>query len=227
MSVSGPRQLVDSVPSLVDVALDYIRTRIATGEYAPGHRLKERELSDETGISRIPIREAIRALASEGFVTLVPRRGAIVTELQPDLLDEIFEVREALEVQECVLAARRATQEEVATMRASVEAAEEAARVGDAEGINAANARFHEILVDASHNDTLAQVLRPRKNRLNWILRQNDDVTLVCREHRDILEAIASGDVERAREVATSHVRTSKQLALAVLFEDRELGASG
>lgn len=227
MDVSGPRQLVASVPSLVDVALDYIRTRIATGEYEPGHRLKERELSEETGISRIPIREAIRALASEGFVTLVPRRGAIVTELQPDLLDEIFEVREALEVQECVLAARRATRAEIATLRASVEAAEEAARAGNAEAINAANARFHEILVDASHNDTLAQVLRPLKNRLNWILRQNDDVTLVCKEHRDILEAIAAGDVDRAREVATSHVRTSKQLALAVLFEDRELTASG
>lgn len=226
MTVTGPRHLADSVPSLVDVALDYIRTRIASGDFPPGHRLKERDLSDETGISRIPIREAIRALASEGFVTLVPRRGAVVTELQPDLLDEIFEVREALEVQECVLAATRASQAEVERMRESVEAAELAARAGDAEAINAANARFHEILVEASHNDTLAGVLRPLKNRLNWILRQNDDVTLVCKEHRDILEAVASGDVDRARAVATSHVATSKQLALAVLFQDRQAAAN-
>ncbi|HSO68427.1 MAG TPA: GntR family transcriptional regulator [Arachnia sp.] len=226
MTVSGPRQLVDSVPSLVDVAQDYIRTRIASGDFPPGHRLKERDLSDETGISRIPIREAIRSLASEGFVTLVPRRGAVVTELQPEILDEIFEVREALEVQECALAAKRASREEIDLMRASVEAAELAARSGDAEAVNAANARFHEILVDASHNDTLAGVLRPLKNRLNWILRQNDDVTLVCKEHRDILEAIASGDVDRARAVATSHVATSKQLALAVLFDNRQAAAN-
>lgn len=222
MTVGAPRQVVDTVPSLVDVAQDYIRTRIASGDFPPGHRLKERDLSDDTGISRIPIREAIRSLASEGFVTLVPRRGAVVTELQPDLLDEIFEVREALEVQECVLAARRASREEVDRMRESVEAAESGARAGDAEAVNAANARFHEILVEASHNDTLAGVLRPLKNRLNWILRQNDDVNLVCREHRDIMDAIASGDVERARAVATSHVTTSKQLALSVLFQDRQ-----
>lgn len=226
MAVSGSPQLVDSVPSLVDVALDHIRTRIATGDFPPGHRLKERDLSDETGISRIPIREAIRALASEGFVTLVPRRGAVVTELQPEILDEIFEVREALEVQECALAAKRASREEVERLRETVEAAELAARIGDAEAVNAANARFHEILVDASHNDTLAGVLRPLKNRLNWILRQNDDVNLVCQEHRDILEAIADGDVDRARAVATSHVQTSKQLALAVLFEGRTAAAN-
>ncbi len=226
MTDHGVRQLVDSVPSLVDVAQDYIRTRIAAGDFPPGHRLKERDLSDETGISRIPIREAIRSLASEGFVTLVPRRGAVVTQLQPELLDEIFEVREALEVQECALAAKRASEGEIERMRESVEAAERALRAGDAEGVNEANARFHEILVEASHNDTLAGVLRPLKNRLNWILRQNEDATLVCREHRDILEAIVSGDVDQARAVATSHVATSKQLALAVLFQDRQRAAN-
>lgn len=220
MRESGTGQLADSVPSLVDVALDYIRTRIATGEFPPGHRLIERELTEETGISRIPIREAIRALAAEGFVTLAARRGAVVTELQPDLLDEIFEVREALEVQECVLAAQRASVEEVERMRACVEAAEKASLAGDPEAINAANLQFHEVLVEASHNDVLAGVLRPLKNRLNWILRQNDDVTLVCKEHREILHAIESGDVERAREVANTHVQTSKQLALAVLFPE-------
>lgn len=226
MTDHGVRQLVDSVPSLVDVAQDYIRTRIAAGDFPPGHRLKERDLSDETGISRIPIREAIRSLASEGFVTLVPRRGAVVTQLQPEILDEIFEVREALEVQECALAAKRASEGEIERMRESVEAAERALRAGDAEGVNEANARFHEILVEASHNDTLAGVLRPLKNRLNWILRQNEDATLVCREHRDILEAIVSGDVDLARAVATSHVATSKQLALAVLFQDRQRAAN-
>ena len=226
MTDHGVRQLVDSVPSLVDVAQDYIRTRIAAGDFPPGHRLKERDLSDETGISRIPIREAIRSLASEGFVTLVPRRGAVVTQLQPEILDEIFEVREALEVQECALAAKRASEGEIERMRESAEAAERALRAGDAEGVNEANARFHEILVEASHNDTLAGVLRPLKNRLNWILRQNEDATLVCREHRDILEAIVSGDVDQARAVATSHVATSKQLALAVLFQDRQRAAN-
>lgn len=222
MGVSVAGGLQANVPSLVDVAQDYIRSRIADGDFPPGYRLKERDLSEETGISRIPIREAIRALATEGFVTIVPRRGAMVSALEPEMLDEIFEVREALEVQECVLAARRASPSEIARLRSAVETAEAAARAGDAQGVDAANALFHEILVEASHNHTLASVLGPLKNRLNWILRQNDDVSLICREHRDILDAIASGDPDRAREVASQHVRSSKELALSVLFNWRE-----
>lgn len=227
MGVSVAGGLQANVPSLVDVAQDYIRSRIADGDFPPGYRLKERDLSEETGISRIPIREAIRALATEGFVTIVPRRGAMVSALEPEMLDEIFEVREALEVQECILAARRASPSEVARLRAAVEAAEAAARAGDAHGVDSANASFHEILVEASHNHTLAGVLGPLKNRLNWILRQNDDVSLICREHRDILDAIAAGDPERAREVASQHVRSSKELALSVLFSWRESADGG
>ena len=102
----------DVHPSLVDAVQDYIRDKIVSGELQPGQRLVERELAEATGASRIPVREAIRGLASERFVTLVPRRGAVVTALVPEDLDEIFEVREALEVQECVLAAQKATPEE-------------------------------------------------------------------------------------------------------------------
>ena len=129
----------DVHPSLVDAVQDYIRDKIVSGELQPGQRLVERELAEATGASRIPVREAIRGLASERFVTLVPRRGAVVTALVPEDLDEIFEVREALEVQECVLAAQKATPEERARMWEFVRAAQRALDAGDEAAVDAAN----------------------------------------------------------------------------------------
>ncbi len=117
--------------SLVDVSKDYIRSKITAGDFPPGFRLKERELSTELGISRIPIREAVRDLSTEGFVTLLPRRGAVVTELRPEDLDDIFEVRLALEVTECALAARRASDAEIARLRACVVSANNAMAAGE------------------------------------------------------------------------------------------------
>ena len=207
--------------SLVDVSKDYIRSKITAGDYPPGFRLKERELSTELGISRIPIREAVRDLSTEGFVTLHARRGAVVTELKREDLDDIFEVRLALEVTECVLAARRATDEEIARMRACVAAADEAVERGDRGAVDVANGEFHDVLVEMGHNPVLRQVLEPLRNRLQWLLRQNEDVTAICREHREIAEAIAARDVERARELAHVHVETSRRVASDVLFGQR------
>lgn len=204
--------------SLVDVSKDYIRSKITAGDFPPGLRLKERELSAELGISRIPIREAIRDLSTEGFVTLLPRRGAIVTQLRPEDLDDIFEVRMALEVMECALAARRASDADIERMRACVVAANDAMAAGDRDATNAANGEFHDVLVDMGHNPVLAQILEPLRNRLQWLLRQNEDVTDICREHDEIAEAIAARDVERAKELAHLHVETSRRVACGVLF---------
>lgn len=214
--------------SLVDVSKDYIRGKITAGDYPPGFRLKERELSTELGISRIPIREAVRDLSTEGFVTLIARRGAVVTELKREDLDDIFEVRSALEIQECVLAARRASDDEIRRMRACVAAANEAVNVGDRDALDAANGEFHDVLVEMGHNPVLAQVLEPLRNRLQWLLRQNKDVTAICREHEEIADAIAARDVERVRDLARIHVETSRRVAGEVLFgrSDETIGES-
>lgn len=209
----------DRVPSLVDVAQDYLRERIATGEFAPGDRLKERDLVAEIGISRVPIREALRILASEGFVTLNPRRGAVVARLEPEELDKIYEVREALEVQEAALAARKATPEDVAAMFAQVEASERALLTGDRRSADRANLAFHAILVEMTHNELLSRLLQPLQSRLDWLLRQNTDPRELCVEHRGLAEAIAAGDVATARRLAALHVQTSRRVALRRLFE--------
>lgn len=204
--------------SSVDVALEYVRTRIVSGKYQPGMRLKERDLVEEIGVSRIPIREALRSLTSEGFVTHNPRRGMVVTELQPSDLTEIFEVREALEAQQCVLAARKGTPEEHQQLLSIVEVTEAALSASDFEAAGADNLRFHDVLLDISHNATLRRLLEPLQNRLHWLLRQNDDLAELLSEHRAIAEAVAARDVKRARALAAEHVHTSRAMALRQLF---------
>ncbi|MDO5672411.1 MAG: GntR family transcriptional regulator [Actinomycetaceae bacterium] len=216
--MAGLTRVGDTLPTLVDAVQDYIRDRIVSGEYPPGYRLVERELAEATGASRVPVREAIRGLASEKFVTLVPRKGAVVTPLVPEDLDEIFEVREALEVQECVLAAKKAGPDDVARMRVVLDEAARALKAGETEAVNQANAKFHELLVEMSHNTVLSEVLRPLKNRLEWIFRQNHNQRTICEEHEEIAQAIAEGDIEAARDLARIHVATSKKLILDALF---------
>ena len=214
----APRRPGDLQPSLVDVSKDYIRSRIAAGDYPPGSRLKERELSVELGISRIPIREAVRDLSTEGFITLLPRRGAVVSVLVPQDVDDIFEVRLSLEVTECVLAAERASDEEIERLGQCVARANEANARGDRDTVDAANTEFHEVLVEMGHNPVLAQIMEPLRNRIRWLLRQNKDVSIICQEHEQIYRAIAARDVELARRLAQEHVETSRRVAAEALF---------
>lgn len=216
----GSERIGDHHRSLVDAVQDYIRDRIVSGELPPGHHLVERELAEETGVSRIPVREAIRSLASERFVTLVPRKAAIVTTLMPGDLDEIFEVREALEAQEAALAARRASEEEIEVLLGHIAEAERGMAAGDVRAVDDANAAFHDTLVAMSHNSVLCDLLAPLTNRLRWILRQNADQAAICAEHKAIAAAIQARDVERAHELAHAHVGTSKRHALSILFGD-------
>ena len=210
--------LGESQRSLSDQARELIRARITGGEYPPGTRLKQRDLSAELGISAIPVREALTSLAAEGFVTISPRRGAVVREMVPEDLTEIFEIREALEVQEVILALRHGTPEDIARLLAAVKAEEAALGAGSREQVGEANSSFHEVLLEMTHNQLLAVMLAPLRGRLNWLFRQNDDARAISAEHREIADAIAAGDKDRARKLAISHVKTSRKLAMRLLF---------
>lgn len=216
-SQTGPN-LGATQRSLAERARDHIRERITSGQYPPGSRIKERELSEELGISRIPIREALTGLSTEGFITLQPRRGAVVTELAPEDLHEIFEIREVLEVQEVVLALRHGTESEKQTLLEIVEAERDAVRAGDADRVASGNAAFHQQLVEMSHNALLASLLDLLRSRLSWLLRQNDDASTICAQHFEIASAIAEGEQARACELADEHVATSRRLATSLLF---------
>lgn len=212
-SAGRPRSIGTDHRPLRDVVCDVIRDRITAGEYPPSYRLIEDRLAEDLGVSRNPVREALRVLAIEGYVTLIPRRGAVVATLSSEEVDEIFEVRTVLEA----LAARRAAKQATASDREELEhVLTESARAcahGAIHELPALNTRFHELVLAIARNGLLTDMMVPLRGRMQWIFsrtvttRAYDSVA----EHQSLAEAIIAGDGDRAAALAAAHVQEAQR----------------
>ncbi|GAA3353316.1 MULTISPECIES: GntR family transcriptional regulator [Saccharopolyspora] len=192
-----------------------LQDRISDGRLRPGDRLYEQEIAAEFGVSRVPVREAIRMLQSEGLVDVAPnRRGVFVRSLDRAQVEELFDVREALEALAARLAASRASADDAERLGVLAERARRAWAGGDVDAMSAANTEFHDRIVALSGNALLASVLEPLHGRLAWLFRLNLEPERVCREHDELHAAIAGGDGDRAAELALGHVRASRTMVL-------------
>jgi DNA-binding GntR family transcriptional regulator len=197
--------------SLSRVVSEQIRGRILDGTLKPGERLVEDRLSAELGVSRVPVREALRGLSVEGLVTLLPRRGATVVAITPETVAELVEVRALLEGLNARLAAQRHDPEIVAQLKDTLARGNEAAMVGTAEELARLNAEFHERLAEASRNAVLSDVMRGLRERtsiafaINGRARARED----WEEHAGILAAVIAGDAELAALLANRHVQNA------------------
>lgn len=197
--------------SLTQQAGRRIRGQILDGRLKPGARLVEDRLSAELGVSRVPVREALRELAAEGLVRLEPRRGATVAAITPEILDELVEVRAMLEGLNARLAARRHDPAIVAELEDTLARGNKAADAGSVEELARLNAEFHERLGRASRNSVLAETMRSLRERtslafaLNGRARAREDWA----EHAGILAAVIQGDEELAGLLATRHVHNA------------------
>ncbi len=210
-------------PSMVEQACEILRERIRLGEIPPGTRLRQEVLAEELGISRTPLREAMRLLAADGLVVLEPNRGAVVVELSHDDRVAFWEARLALEPAAARMGAQRRAASGVAAMeaaiadqRASVEAAiadQRASMVGD-QGF-AANRAFHLALVASAgnpHLDRFAEALWVRAVGAAIYATQASDSSVVAAyadQHAAILAAIMSGDADRAESLTREHILAS------------------
>jgi DNA-binding GntR family transcriptional regulator len=214
-TAADPQQPLAAVRERVQAEL---RERIVSGQLPPGARLVERELAEAMGVSRVPVREAIRTLTAEGFVVALSPRRVVVRELTPKDVDELFELREALEVFAAGLAAQRATPAELVALEGLLDQAALATGKRAAEDITELNTRFHERILAMAGNSLLAAALEPLEGRLRRLTRHNEHWDQLLREHRQLLRAIASGDPERARTCALEHVRVNRAVTRELLF---------
>ncbi|WP_429428951.1 GntR family transcriptional regulator [Nocardia sp. GAS34] len=183
-----------------------LRTRIFEGHYPVGTRLIERDLAAEFGVSRLPVREAVRMLVQEGLLAERSTRGAIVTDLTEQEARDLFDVRSALEVLACRLAAQRATPADIATLRGLVDAAEAALARGDVDAVHRANSALHDEVTAIAGNPFLRTALEPLQGRMHWLFRHVTNMTELVDEHRTLVEAIASGDADSAGMQSAHHV---------------------
>ena len=156
-----------------------LREEIIDGLRAPGDRLVERDLAEELGVSRVPVREALKALVTEGLVTPRPRTWAVVREFTASDIADLNEVREAFESLTFRLAAKRRTREGLGRLRQVLDNELEAARAGDAVRARRAAADFHEVVTSLAGNDLLTELERPLRSRLRWLLTQHDDLKAI------------------------------------------------
>jgi DNA-binding GntR family transcriptional regulator len=195
------------------LVLDQLREQIVSGQLAPGLRIVEDHIARELGVSRNPVREALRVLEAEGLVDMSPRRGAVVSALSPGDVEQVFEVREGLESFAARLAARKATPENTAVLFAELERAEGALKGKDAAGLTMHNTRFHSNVYALADNRYLAEVMDIIGGRMERIYRQSA-VTRgpgSVEEHGAIVRAICSGDEDLAEQLAAQHVQNAAQ----------------
>jgi DNA-binding GntR family transcriptional regulator len=197
--------------------LDELRARIIGGRYEQGARLLEEELAAELAVSRNPVREALQALAGEGFVEIEPRRGARVSVLTPQRTDDLFEVRQTLEGLVAALAAQRRTDEQLAELTEIVGRGLAASKSGELDELPALNTRFHRILAEADGNQLLTDTLERLAHVIQWVYTSR--IALRSQrswsEHERILHAIAAGDATGAEQEARIHIGNARDAFLA------------
>ncbi len=206
----APNPADNEPPRLANQLADQLAERIAMGDYLPGSRLDEVDLAERFGVSRTPVREALIQLGSTGLLTLRPRRGAVVTEVSPQRLMEMFDVMAELESMCARLAARRATRDECLALRAQHDDCVDAVQGNDPDEYYLRNERFHHAIYRLSHNSfleeqalALSRRLRPyRRLQLRVRARVNSSFA----EHAGVVDAISSGDEELAAQRIRGHV---------------------
>lgn len=203
--------------------LDQLRTEIVDGVRAPGSKLVERDLAIDLGVSRVPVRDALQRLGSEGLVVLRPRTWATVRTFSSKDIADLHEVRETMEERIFTLAARRHTSAGLAKLRTAVDDELGAALSGDAAVARRRAADFHEIATELAANDLLGEIARTLSSRMRWLLGQHDDLVAIAREHEALWTAVARRDVTAVSRLVAEHLATSKRQYEARLAADQPL----
>ena len=212
---------------LRDVVFNTLRQAILRGELKPGERLMEIQLANKLGVSRTPIREAIRKLELEGLVLMIPRKGAEVAEITEKNMRDVLEVRKALEELAVQLACEKITAEEIEEMKKAAEEFRMILKNKDITEIAEADVRFHDIIYMATDNQKLILLLNNLREqmyrfRLEYI-KDEDKRQILQLEHEKILAALRLRHMAEAKAVARGHIDNQEITVLKNLKERKEV----
>lgn len=217
----GPAPDRLNIASVVDQVYEAIRERITSGSLARGARVHQEDLAEELGVSRTPVREALRRLAAEGLVEMRTNRGARVADVDQAGMRVSYEARTVLEPGAARLAAGERLAEPLARMRAAVAAQRRSLR--NVRRSFEANREFHLALAAASGNEFLSQfaerlwVARIGETIYERQVETQERMLLDVREHEQILEAIEAGDGRRAESLTRRHLTEAMKRSLDIL----------
>lgn len=214
----------DEYMPLRELVFTTLRQAILKGELQPGERLMEIQLAEKMGVSRTPIREAIRKLAEEGLVTLIPRKGAVVAGISKKMLTDVLQVRMTLEKMAYECAFENITAADLDRLSGMEKVFEEAVREGDLVRIAEADESFHFVIYDAADNDKLKELLNNlRENMYRYRMEYSKDIDTrksLIEEHRQIFDSFVKGDFSRGLSVVERHIKNQETAVLNKLSQE-------
>ena len=188
---------------------------ILTGKFKPGEKLTEQNLCREYGVSRTPIREALRQLETDGLVENILNRGCFVIGMSPQDYEDMFELRKAYEIQAVKWAIERITDEEMARVEETFEFKEFYTMRNDIDKMLVINAGFHQVIYEASHNRMLRKMLSSYQTFLKYkdagSVYESNYLTTVLEEHRAIFKAFIDKDVKAGAEAMERHINRARE----------------
>lgn len=217
---------LDNYKPLREIVFETLREAIINATLKPGERLMEIQMAEEMGVSRTPVREAIRKLELEGFVVMIPRKGAYVAGISMKDIADVFEIRAAMEGLAAGLAAERITEEEMESLERILVKIGENVQNNDLEQLIEADTQFHEILFKASRNERLVQIVSNLREQIQRFrtasLSTPGRMKYALEEHKKIVEAVSERNVELAQALAREHIENAENSMLEVLDENQE-----
>lgn len=217
---------MDEYLPLRDVVFNTLRKAILKGELKPGERLMEIALAERLGVSRTPVREAMRKLELEGLVVMIPRRGAQVANITEKDLNDVLEVRMALENLSIENACKKMTEEQLAELKKAAKVFEATMEEGNLVNLVEADVAFHEVIYQSSDNCRLNQVLNNLREQIYRYrveyLKEEETRKLLVKEHDEIYEAIRNRDVKTAQEISYQHIENQREAIIRSIREEND-----
>ncbi len=216
----------DEYLPLRDVVFNTLREAILKGDLQPGERLMEITLANKLGVSRTPVREAIRKLELEGLVIMIPRKGAQVAKITESDLNDVLEVRLGLEGLVMQFACERINEEQLEKIRASMEEFKTRIHDEDITRLAEADVKFHELIYESTNNKRLIQIINNLREQIYRYrieyLKDQTSRELLVEEHREIYEAIKNRDFVSAYESMKNHITNQQKTIIKSLREEDE-----
>ncbi len=208
---------------LRDVVFHTLREAILKGELKPGERLMELQLAAKLGVSRTPIREAIRMLELEGLAVTVPRKGAEVARMTEKDMEDVLQIREALDELAASIACRQITPEELSELRKTAKEFEEYTKTGDVKRIAEVDVRFHDIIYQATRNPKLVAMLSNLREQMYRYrveyLKDEKNYPILVKEHSEILAGLEEKNQKSVKNAMYQHVRNQVRAVKEIIRE--------
>lgn len=212
---------------LRDVVFHTLREAILKGELKPGERLMELQLAAKLGVSRTPIREAIRMLEQEGLAVTIPRKGAEVAKMTEKDMEDVLQIRDALDELAASIACEQITAAELEDLQRTMHEFEKYTKTGDVKRTAEADVRFHDIIYKATRNPKLENMLNNLREQMYRYrveyLKDEKNYPVLIREHKEILEGLAVKDKERVTAAMHLHVENQVNAVKEIIREQDEM----